>query len=238
VCRYSLAPTRGGAITDSTPAAAHRTVSRGLIGTLRGFLYAVAATSLAAALALFNEIRRFDEMIDRGTAGSVRRLTDAEEVTGNLLGLFSVAALVAGILAIVWWYQSYQAIDKTGLEGRSWSAGWAVGGWFIPFANLLIPKLVLDEIDRVSGAAEEGSTDWRDRRRLVAGYWWWWLFVAAAIVFAFGVGISGDEIERLGFNPDRYRNGLLLSTAGLTVGVPAALFGTAAVRVIGSRVSR
>lgn len=224
-------------VEDTVPGAAHRTVSRGLLGTLRGFLYATAATAFGAAIASVNWARTVDGVIV-GTITDPDRLLQAEEMGDGLLGLFALSALVVGVLSIIWWYQAYAAIERTGMAGRSWSAGWAVGGWFIPIANLIIPKLVLNEIDRVSGAADDGSAEWRDRPLHFPATLWWATFVAGSLLIAVGTGITADQVERLIPNPELYRSGIWITGAGLAVDVFAALFGAASLRVIGARVSR
>ena len=66
-------------------------------------------------------------------------------------GLFGILlAVVVAILAIIWTNQAYKSAMSRGVTGNKWSSGWAVGGWFIPFANYVIPKLVINEIDRMS----------------------------------------------------------------------------------------
>lgn len=231
---------RDAATTDPTPATpggAHRTLSPGLTGTLRGFLYAAAAAALGAAIAMVNEARQFAAVV-AGELGSIGRLADAEAVSEGLIELFSLTGMVLAVLAIVWWYQAYQAIDHTGATGRSWSAGWAVGCWFIPFANFIIPKLILNEIDRVSAAAEEGSGEWRRRPLLTTANWWWGCFVAGAVLLAVGTAITTDQAERSVTDVALYRSGLWLVAAGFAVDVAGALLGAAAVRVFGARLTR
>ena len=221
----------------TTPTAPHRTVSPGLTATLRGLYYAAAATGLGALFATVNETRRFADVV-AGQSGSLSRLRDAEEVSAGLTGLFGLCGMVLAVLTIIWWYQSYQAIERAGVSGRSWSSGWAVGAWFIPLANLIIPRLVLSEIDRVSAAAEEGSLDWRTRPLLATSSWWWGCFVVASIVLAAGTGITADQIERDITDADLYRTGLWLTAGGLAIDVAAALFAAASLRVFGSRLTR
>ena len=223
--------------TSAPAAGLHRTVSPGLTGTLRGFYYAAAATGLGAAVATVNEARRFAAMV-RGDLGSVGRLADAEEVSVGLTGLFGLCAMVLAVLTIIWWYQAYQAVERTGVTGRSWSAGWAIGGWFIPAANLIIPKLVLNEIDRGSAAAEADSLEWRRRPLLTTANWWWGCFVAGSILLGAGTGITGDQVERGIVDAGLYRSGLWLTAIGIAVQVAAALFAAASIRVFGSRLTR
>jgi hypothetical protein len=216
---------------------AHRTLSPGLTGALRGFLYAAAAASLAAGLALANEARRFDAVAE-GRLGALGRLADAEEVSEGVVGVFSLCGIVVAILTIIWWYQAYQAIERAGVAQRRWSSGWAVGGWFIPLANLVIPKKVLDEIDRVSAAATDGAGEWRQRRVLRVSNWWWGCFVAGSVLLGIGSGVAADQVERGLPDPDLYSSALSTSSAGFMVSVAAALFGAATLRIIGERLNR
>lgn len=230
-------------MNDMTPATeppgrGHRTLSRGLTGTFQGFLWAAAATALGGAIATFNEVNAFDDVVG-GAPGALAGLQDAEEVSDAILPLFSLTATVLTVLAIVWWYQAYKAIERSGCEGRSWSSGWAIGGWFIPIAQLIIPKLVLNEVDRCSAAAEEGSTDWRDRRLMPAANWWWVLFAVSAVIVVAGLGLTGAQLEESAvFDPDEYRMGLWFTAVGLAVAVGASLTGATAVRKFGSRLAR
>jgi hypothetical protein len=113
-----------------------------------------------------------------------------------------------------------------------------VGCWFIPVANFIIPKLVLNEIDRVSAAAEEGSLEWRRRPLLATAAWWWGCFVAASLVLAAGTGITTDQFDRGITDAALYRSGLWLTALGLAIDVAAALFAAASLRVFGSRLAR
>lgn len=216
---------------------AHRTLSPGLTRALRGFFYAAAAIALGASFAVFNESRRHAAAVS-GDPGSLTRLADAEEVSAGLVGLFGLCSLVLAVLTVMWWYQAYQAVDRTGLTGRSWSAGWAMGGWFIPLANFVIPKLVLDEIDRASGAAGEGGLEWRSRPTLRSSTWWWGCFVAGSLVMAGGNFMVAAELDAGVIDPERYRTGLQLTSLGLALDVVAALCATASLRVLGERLAR
>lgn len=224
--------------SDETIDVGRYRVAPGLINTLRGFLYATAAASLAGAIAASNEARLVADVM-AGDGGMVRRLVDAEEVTEAVLAVFSLAALVTGILAVIWWYQTYRVVETSGAANRKWSAGWAVGGWFIPFANFIIPKLVLNEMERVLIAAEEGSTEWRNRRVSAITSWWWALFVIAAIVFGAGLGMSDGQLDgEFAFDADLYLLGVRATALGMAISTAAALVGAAAMKRLGRMASR
>ncbi len=52
--------------------------------------------------------------------------------------LGSVGLLVVGILFFIWFHRAAQLASKLGLPARR-SPGWAVGGFFVPIANLWFP---------------------------------------------------------------------------------------------------
>lgn len=222
----------------TTAPAPHRTVSRGLTGTLRGFLYAAAGIALAAAFAVFNEARAFEAWWE-GT-GTLGALTAAEEATLGIDGVLTLASLTIAVLAIVWWYQAYLAIQRLEPSGLRWSPGWAIGGWFIPFANLIIPKRVLDEVDRVSGAAEAGTIDgWRERATLRVAAVWWGFWVAAVVLRGVGIVMTQSQLlPEATFDGGVYASGLRFSLVGLVALCVAALSGAAALRILGERLGR
>jgi Domain of unknown function (DUF4328) len=104
----------------------------------------------------------------------------AAERGDNILILAWALQSLAGLAAFVftaaafitWLYLARKNIVRWGITGLGWGPGWAIGGWFIPFANLVIPKLVVDSVWRGSSAS---LTD----RSAAAGspglIWAWWL---------------------------------------------------------------
>ncbi len=61
-----------------------------------------------------------------------------------LLGIENLVGLVAMISFFVWIHAVFVAVRATG-QRTSTSPGMAVGGWFIPFANLVLPCLSVRE---------------------------------------------------------------------------------------------
>jgi hypothetical protein len=62
-----------------------------------------------------------------------------------------------------------------------YTEGWAIGGWFIPFFNLVRPKQVLDDIWR--GSAPADGDDWRRRSVTPLLHWWWGLWILAIVLW-------------------------------------------------------
>lgn len=215
------------------PEAAPARIGAGMSTALRYFLYAVALLSALSAVLTLNEVARFDRFVDGGRAAP---LVDAENATESAVGWLALAFLATGMLFIAWLHQAYKAIVSLGAEGRRWSPGWAIGGWFIPFANLVIPKLVINEVDRVSAAGPPPvGTSWKGSPILTVGSFWWGAFIFGAVGVAIGSAISGAELEADVFDAGVYRAGLIIVAVGYGLYALAALLATRVVRVIGSR---
>src|SRR5512132_1941138 len=65
-----------------------------------------------------------------------------------LLGL--LAFLACSIVWLIWQYRAQANARALTNGGTSVSPGWAVGWWFIPFANLLKPFLSMHELWQAS----------------------------------------------------------------------------------------
>jgi hypothetical protein len=91
--------------------------------------------------------------------------------------LFSLLALVvAAVLVMIWLFRFSKALDARGASGRTWSSGWTIGGWFIPLANLVIPRLVVGEMERIANVPytnEFVGESWKKYRRSSVGDLWW-----------------------------------------------------------------
>ena len=117
-----------------------------------------------------------------------------------LYGLAWLVVLASGVVFLVWFYRAYQAADSRGPLRTRWSSGWTIGGWFIPFANLAIPKLVMNEVDRVShpgnGDPPVGQAWQRQPRLITSDLWWaaWILASVAAIVETIMAGVDPDAV--------------------------------------------
>jgi hypothetical protein len=214
-----------------------RPLSAGLTTTLQWVFLASGVLSLATAVAVGVENSHLD-------ADRVRRSIDVFEALGPagvLLSLLTLSGLAGGILMIIWLFQAYGVAAQRGPAHTSWSQGWAIGAWFIPFGNLVLPKLVVNELDLIShpSADPEPIGDrWRDSPMLQASHWWWGLTLASGIMFTAGYGVVLEQIDSFGLVERTYRAGMWVLTAGLLTAVGAAATGAMVVRDIGKRLTR
>jgi|GEM_PF-1616307 len=104
--------------------------------------------------------------------------------TYALFNMFYVlASVVIQILLLIWIYRSVRNLLALGIQGMRYSPGWAVGWFFIPFANLIVPPLVLTEIWKASSPAARPG-DWRrGSLNLFVPLWWLCLLGMSAALF-------------------------------------------------------
>ncbi len=89
--------------------------------------------------------------------------------TGILWGIVVVATIV---LWLVWQHRAQSNLRALGAANLRFSPGWAVGWWFVPFANVVFPYLTLRELLKASDPIA-GAVDWGARRTpALLGFWW------------------------------------------------------------------
>lgn len=229
--------------TSAPPQPGHR-LKRGLTGTLRGFLIASGGLLVVAGLARVNEFNKFDTFRDDGGFSALADLSDAEDFSGAVLAFGFLAGVTVAVLMIIWLYQAYRAAAQRGGTNLSWSSGWAVGAWFIPVANLILPKLVFNETERLTspdaGAPPVGDR-WRPARLLGVGNVWWVLWVAGLVLWTVGFTLAEGQIDDeklrtlLDFNADQYANGLSVGALGLIITGAAGFVGSSYIGRLGRR---
>ena len=216
-------------------------VSGGLSGTLQGFLWASGGLSLIGAILALVGLVRFEEWWDTrsGTRDADRafdEMTSADEAINSTIGLAGLAGLVVFILLLVWCNQAHKATQQLWSRPRKWTSGWTVGGWFIPVANAIIPKLVLNEIERIALAPRTGGTiapDWPHRRTSAVGWWWWCLLVGGLFVGSIGSSLFDNPSVSEG----SWRVGYWMTAVGYGAVALASAFGAVYVRRISRALS-
>lgn len=73
-----------------------------------------------------------------------------------LLLLSGVLYIITVVLFLMWMYRSFKNVSTFGSAGRlTFTPGWAVGMFFIPFVNLVFPYRAVRELWQNSAAPEE-----------------------------------------------------------------------------------
>lgn len=193
-------------------------------------LACAAAASLALVGALINRTTFASDVENGNFESTAAMVRDADAVDGAVeaAGVALTAVLLAcGIVFIIWEWRCAKNAELLAHGAPRFGPGWAIGGWLIPFANLVIPVLVMQDLWRsTSGAARtDGSSRARPGSALVG--WWWAAFVPSAVLTRFRPGDveTIDELQRL-------------DTMGIIGGVVAVVAAFLAIRLVRELTSR
>jgi hypothetical protein len=216
------------------PAATLPTVSGALAAWLQGLLWTVAALWAAAALVFLATISAAQDWLDAPAFSDTDELQnwiDVEDAAVTVRGLGILAWLATFVLLIVWMHSAYRSCQRLRPAGTSWTPGWTVGGWFLPLGNLLIPGLVLSEIDKVASTRPSGGhvgAKWKDTSTGATTIGFFGFLVGSLVISLISGGLIGDETSDLTFS--EYRGAYLLAAIGCVCMVISALCGVAMVR--------
>jgi hypothetical protein len=198
------------------------------------------SASIWVAVSL-TELHRFTLMgrlIDAPGSVSYDDVVGADDLALLVSRLAFGALVVTGIVLLVWLHRVYRNLDGALRAGRlEYSAGWAVGWWFVPIANLWKPKQVVNEAWK---ASDPGSPDpsvppthWNDRKPPALLSWWWAAWIIGAVVSRLSVlWGSGSDLSP---SAESLRTSFLVRSVGAAVYVAAALLAVAVVRAVTRR---
>lgn len=92
-----------------------------------------------------------------------------------------LALVVVGILFLCWLHRLVSELHRLRPGVQRSSPGWAVGAWFVPFINLVVPKQVVNDMWRASTPAGPRES----RPPTLLSLWWaGWLIQGAVAAVA------------------------------------------------------
>jgi len=188
---------------------------------------AVGVAALARAATLGNRL----VVLDHPTGFDfVSRASDADALVTVADVVLGLAILGLAPCFIVWLWRAAKNQQALGRAPERLGSGWAVGGWFIPLANFVIPVLVVQDLWR--GSDVEIAADdprWRiaDRSWLVG--WWWGLFLVPVVAGA------GADAADLGTRVSELRGQNLLALVSMLALSAATVLGALVVHRLGAR---
>ncbi len=158
---------------------------RNMFGPLRWAVIAYAIGEAGLIVANSGELFYLGQGID---------IYAPEETQGLMFaiasGIFGIVQLISLIVSVVfmsrWTFRAMKNLHTVRDPGVTMSPGWAVGWYFIPFANLWKPLSGMMQIWRGS-MAQAGESE---RVRPVVG-WWWATWLASNFLANIGVRLGG-----------------------------------------------
>jgi hypothetical protein len=125
---------------------------------------------------------------------------DTTDLREGLIALITLAALIVTIVFFVRWFRrAYLNLPALGAEPLRFKSWWAIGGWFIPIANLFRPKEIANDIWRASepDAPPQQGLSWHGTDVPTLFFWWWAFFLVGNWLdnIALRVDVSADDID-------------------------------------------
>jgi hypothetical protein len=140
------------------------------------------------ALALLNRI----SLLERAREGPFVTLAEVERADNRVIASAVVWLVVFVVTAIVWcvWQHRAQRNAIALADGKlEFTPGWAVGWWFVPFANFVKPFQSVRELWKASHGGHKG--------RVVATWsvigWWWGLWLGAGVLGRIFVRVGSEN---------------------------------------------
>jgi hypothetical protein len=124
----------------------------------------------------------------------------------GILGLLSGAISIGTIIVfLIWTHQAAKNVRAFGQQMLEFTPGWAVGWWFIPFANYWFPYKALREIWKASdpeavGAESNGGTAWSSRPVGSLFPLWWTTYLINGFI---GAGAAIKQVMVSFENPGK-----------------------------------
>ncbi|SCL19439.1 protein of unknown function [Micromonospora rhizosphaerae] len=113
----------------------------------------------------------------RGATADDPELTAVTALAGGLLSLAHLAVyLTTGALVMIWMFRARKNTDAFPGARSQLAAHWAITGWWVPVASLVVPFVVMARIVRDSLG--------RVRLRALVAVWWlaWLAFVVTDLL--------------------------------------------------------
>jgi hypothetical protein len=114
---------------------------------------------------------------------------------------FAIGFVVANIVTIIvfgmWIHRAAANVQEAGTPGFEYTPGWAVGWYFIPFANLVKP---FNAMRQIWNASHGGSGSYlNEGNSLLTAWWLFWLVssILANISFRVSMGSTDPDTLRL-----------------------------------------
>ncbi|MEX2457967.1 MAG: DUF4328 domain-containing protein [Actinomycetota bacterium] len=199
---------------------------RGLARATVALLIVDGLVSLTVAVSTFFEVALLGR-IDRGASVSAAEALSSDR-RQQVLGALSILVLIGA--AGAWLTLQHRAqtnLHGMGMVGLQFTPGWAVGWWFVPLANLVMPFQTVRELRKASDP-EADRYRWRliKTPRLLG--WWWAAWLIGNIGGSFGVRFGADaEVPA-----DVLATGSTIRGAALVVVAVAAVLAALVVRDI------
>jgi predicted nucleic acid-binding Zn ribbon protein len=102
--------------------------------------------------------------------------------------------VVTGVFFLMWIHRAHRNLPALGAHGLEFSPRWAVGGFFVPFLNIVRPFEVVREIWKASSPDVNvgDASSWQSSTSPLLGFWW-----GSWIVYNVLMSFRADSLDQL-----------------------------------------
>jgi hypothetical protein len=225
-------PQPGGAPSAAYAPPARWRSLRGLTTALTWLFAAHIVLTVALIIGVFNHLRVLGDKETGGLVFDTKAVNDANALPAAMILLSGLVALAIFVLLIIWLYRAAKNNEALGRQNPRLGPGWAIGGWFIPLANFVIPFIVMDDVWRgADPSIARGDPNWR--RSSTLGAIWAWL--VTAVIFTIPSAIASSTGDVRADEPEKVRRDDILRIIGAVGAIVAAVFAILVTRRIAAR---
>jgi hypothetical protein len=209
---------------------------RGLASALTVLFWIAAADALFGAIAYANRVHFINDVLDGkvGIIDAADRADNADNLVGAAVGILALVSLAIFVLLIIWLWRAAKNNEALGRLQPRLGPGWAIGGWFIPFANLIIPVLILQDLWRGSNPAiARGDPGWRTSKGSGLVGWYWAAYVLSWLRLGF-VGRDSAHVN-VASQMRGLRDHDSVAAAGMIFTIAAAVLAVLVIRRLSER---
>lgn len=154
---------------------------------VKGLLVATLLLSIVAVVSGFLQAELVSRVATRGVSDAEAAASDSRQ---QLIGVLQVVVFIGTAVAFLIWFQrTHKNLPSLGGRELKYTPGWAVGGFFVPFLNLVRPLQTMREVWHGSDPSrlerDTASDGPSVRNRLgtppLVG-WWWALFLVSGFL--------------------------------------------------------
>jgi hypothetical protein len=209
---------------------------RGLTTALTVLFWAIVGANVLLVFALLNQRAAVEDAIDELLL-DLHRVDDADSLVVAAAVLVSLLTVSIAVVFIIWMWRAAKNNEALGRARPRLSAGWAIGGWFIPLANFVLPVLIMQDLWRGSDSSvPRGDPNWRQARgSTLVGLWWGTLL--ASVIARVAAGSNSDEAGEYS-SLTEYRTVNTLLMLGALLAIPAGVLALTVVRGLADRHER
>ena len=150
-------------------------------------LLIVILITAASAYFTFQEIDLLERILEGEHVSEAEALSSDERIM--FVGILWLGAyIIAGVFFFIWLHRACKNLDYLEVVDTRFTPGWAIGWWFIPFANLFMPYQVVKELWKTSDTntvqihSTVVQTAWKEAYTSPILILWWLLWITSSIL--------------------------------------------------------